>query len=152
MVERITLHERMRRVLRIRNDSPRTEQAYIRAVPMFAAHFGQPPDQLGAPEILAHAPTHLGQGSQGPLRPTLAHRPRTAARLVAVHQSSRSALHQSEGSLACVEPHHRPARRPLCVDDLADTEEIAIWVDDGELSKAPRLVFQCVHSRDTGTR
>ena len=39
MVERITLRERMRRVLRIRNDSPRTEQAYLRAVAQFAAHW-----------------------------------------------------------------------------------------------------------------
>ena len=47
----LSLRDRMRRALRIRNYSPRTEQAYIRAVAKFAAHFGQPPHQLGAPEI-----------------------------------------------------------------------------------------------------
>lgn len=51
MVTGIPLRERMRRTLRIRNYSPRTEEAYIRAVAKFAAHFGRPPDQLGAPEI-----------------------------------------------------------------------------------------------------
>ncbi len=51
MVTGSSLRETMRRALRIRNLSPSTEKAYIRAVASFAAFFGRSPDQLGAPEI-----------------------------------------------------------------------------------------------------
>lgn len=40
----------------------------------------------------------------------------------------------------------------LWVDHLPDAQEIAIGVADGKLSKAPRLVFQAVHSRNSGLR
>lgn len=45
------LRERMRSILRSRNYSPRTEEAYIHAVARFARHFGRSPDQLGAAEV-----------------------------------------------------------------------------------------------------
>ena len=51
--------------------------------------------------------------------------------------------------LGGADEHVRPQ---LWVDDLSDAQEIAIWVNDGELSKAPRLVFKGVHSWDTSMR
>ena len=36
----------------------------------------------------------------------------------------------------------------LLVDDLTDSYQVAIGVDDGELAKAPWFVFQKVHARD----
>ncbi len=45
------LRERMRSILRTRNYSPRTEEAYISAVARFARHCGKPPDQLGAAQV-----------------------------------------------------------------------------------------------------
>lgn len=48
------LRERMRSILRTRNYSPRTEEIYIDAVAHFARHFGKPPDQLGAAQVLEY--------------------------------------------------------------------------------------------------
>ncbi len=48
MVQRITLRERMRRALRIRNMSRCTEQVCLGAAASFAAHLGRPPDQPAA--------------------------------------------------------------------------------------------------------
>lgn len=48
------LREKMRAILRARNYSPRTEEAYITAVRRFAEHFRTPPDQLGAEHIVAY--------------------------------------------------------------------------------------------------
>lgn len=45
------LRERMVRVLRARNYSPRTIQAYVSAVARFARHFGKSPDQLGPAQV-----------------------------------------------------------------------------------------------------
>ncbi len=48
-----------------------------------------------------------------------------------------------------------PARDPwtrLWPDDLADAQEIAIRIHDGEFPQAPRLVFQSGHARDAGVR
>ena len=47
----ISLRERMRQALRIRNMSPRTEHIYIDLVARFALHFHRSPDRLGLPEI-----------------------------------------------------------------------------------------------------
>lgn len=46
-----SLRERMRRALRIRNMSPRTERIYIDLVAGFSLHFHRSPDRLGLPEI-----------------------------------------------------------------------------------------------------
>ena len=51
--------------------------------------------------------------------------------------------------LGGADEHVRPQ---LWVDDLSDAQEIAIWVDDCELAKAPRLIFKAVHSRDASMR
>ena len=48
------LRERMRSILRTRNYSPRTEATYIDAVAHFARHFGKPPDQLGAAQVIEY--------------------------------------------------------------------------------------------------
>jgi integrase/recombinase XerD len=48
------LRERMRAILRARNYSSRTEETYIAAVGRFARHFGTPPDQLGAEQIVSY--------------------------------------------------------------------------------------------------
>lgn len=48
------LRERMRSILRSRNYSPRTEEAYIHGVAGFARHFGKRPDQLGAAEVIEY--------------------------------------------------------------------------------------------------
>lgn len=45
------LREQMRRVLRIRNVSPRTEYIYIHMVACFAAHFRRSPDRRGSPHL-----------------------------------------------------------------------------------------------------
>ena len=45
------LREQMRRALRIRNVSSRTEYIYIHMVAGFAAHFRRSPDRLGRPQI-----------------------------------------------------------------------------------------------------
>ena len=45
------LRERMRAILRTRNYSPRTEEAYINAVARFARHFRRSPAELGPREI-----------------------------------------------------------------------------------------------------
>jgi integrase/recombinase XerD len=45
------LREQMRRALRIRNMSSRTEYIYIHMVAAFAAHFHRSPDRLGRPHI-----------------------------------------------------------------------------------------------------
>lgn len=45
------LRERMRKALRIRNVSARTEYIYIHMVACFAAHFRRSPDRLGRPHI-----------------------------------------------------------------------------------------------------
>ena len=45
------LREQMRRALRIRNVSPRTEYIYIHMVAGFAAHFRRSPDRLGRPHV-----------------------------------------------------------------------------------------------------
>jgi len=45
------LRERMRRLLRVRNYSPRTEETYIEAIARFARHFGRSPAELGKREI-----------------------------------------------------------------------------------------------------
>ncbi len=47
----VSLRQRMIRALRIRNMSPRTEEAYVRAVAAFARYFSRPPDQLGREEV-----------------------------------------------------------------------------------------------------
>lgn len=47
----LSLRERMRQAIRIRNYSSRTERVYLDAVARFARHFGRPPDQLGRSEI-----------------------------------------------------------------------------------------------------
>jgi integrase/recombinase XerD len=47
------LRQRMLEDLRIRNYAPTTAVCYIRAVAEFAAHFKEPPDQLGPEEIRA---------------------------------------------------------------------------------------------------
>ncbi len=46
-----SLRERMRAILRTRNDSIRTEKTYIGAVARFAEHFHRSPERLGAAEI-----------------------------------------------------------------------------------------------------
>jgi integrase/recombinase XerD len=48
------LREKMRAILRTRNYSPRTEEAYLTAVIRFARHFGTPPDQLGADHVMTY--------------------------------------------------------------------------------------------------
>lgn len=45
------LREQMRKVLRVRNVSPRTEYIYIHMVACFAAYFHRSPDRLGRPHI-----------------------------------------------------------------------------------------------------
>jgi integrase/recombinase XerD len=40
------LRQRMIDDMKIRNMSPNTQKAYIRAVQNFSRHFGQPPDRL----------------------------------------------------------------------------------------------------------
>lgn len=45
------LRERMRRAMRIRNLSPRTEQIYLHSVARFAQHFRRSPDRLGLGDI-----------------------------------------------------------------------------------------------------
>ena len=36
----------------------------------------------------------------------------------------------------------------LLLNDLANAQEITVWIDDGELSQAPRLIFKKLHARD----
>jgi integrase/recombinase XerD len=48
------LQEKMRAILRARNYSPRTEQAYITAVRRFAQHFHTPLDQLGPEHVVTY--------------------------------------------------------------------------------------------------
>jgi site-specific recombinase XerD len=40
--------------MQMRNFSPHTREAYVRAVAQFARHFNKPPDQLGTPEVHAY--------------------------------------------------------------------------------------------------
>jgi len=48
------MRERMRSILRSRNYSPRTEEAYVNGVARFARHFGKSPDHLGAAEVIEY--------------------------------------------------------------------------------------------------
>lgn len=45
------LRQRLIEKLRLKNYSPKTQQAYVAAVAHFARHFGRSPDQLGPEEI-----------------------------------------------------------------------------------------------------
>ena len=45
------LRQRMLDDLQLRGFSPRTQEAYVRAVRQLAAHFHRPPDQLGEDEL-----------------------------------------------------------------------------------------------------
>src|SRR6202171_4671991 len=45
------LRQRMLEDLKMRNLSPRTQEAYIRAVAKFAKHFGKSPDLLGPDDV-----------------------------------------------------------------------------------------------------
>jgi integrase/recombinase XerD len=48
------LRQRMLEDMQMRNLSPHTQEAYLRAVAKFALHFGKPPDQLGREDIRAY--------------------------------------------------------------------------------------------------
>ena len=45
------LRQRMLDDMRIRNFSPHTQESYLQQISLFARHFGQSPEQLGAEEI-----------------------------------------------------------------------------------------------------
>jgi integrase/recombinase XerD len=48
------LRQRMLEDMQLRNLSPNTQEAYVRAVAKFAQHFGKSPEVLGPPEIRAY--------------------------------------------------------------------------------------------------
>ena len=48
------LRQRMIEDMQLRNFSPHTREAYVRAVAKFAKHFARPPDQLGPEEVRAY--------------------------------------------------------------------------------------------------
>ncbi len=56
------LRQRMLDDLRMRNLSPHTEEAYLRAVTKFAQYFGKSPELLGPSEIRAYLLTLTKQG------------------------------------------------------------------------------------------
>ena len=56
------LRQRMLDDIRMRNLSPHTQEAYLRAVAKFAQHFGKSPESLGLPEIRAYLLALIKQG------------------------------------------------------------------------------------------
>ncbi|MCH8150129.1 MAG: phage integrase N-terminal SAM-like domain-containing protein [Planctomycetes bacterium] len=48
------LRQRMIEDMQLRNFSPHTQEAYVRAVAKFAKHFGRSPDRLGPEEVRAY--------------------------------------------------------------------------------------------------
>jgi hypothetical protein len=62
------LRQRMIDDMKIRNMSPNTQKAYIRAVQNFSRHFGQPPDRLTFEHVRQyqlHLSTDRGRGHEG---------------------------------------------------------------------------------------
>jgi integrase/recombinase XerD len=57
------LRQRMLEDMQMRNLSPRTHEAYLRAVAKFAQHFGKSPDQLGREDIRAYLLTLIQRGA-----------------------------------------------------------------------------------------
>src|SRR5882672_3849406 len=57
------LRQRLIDDLRMRNLSPHTQDAYVRAVALFAKHFGKSPDQLGRQHIREYL-LHLINGKK----------------------------------------------------------------------------------------
>ncbi len=57
------LRQRMLEDMQMRNLSPHTQEAYIRAVAKFALHFGKSPDQLGREDIRAYLLALIRRGA-----------------------------------------------------------------------------------------
>jgi len=57
------LRQRMLEDMQMRNLSPHTQEAYVRAVAKFALHFAKPPDQLGREDIRAYLLALIRRGA-----------------------------------------------------------------------------------------
>jgi site-specific recombinase XerD len=57
------LRQRLLEDMKMRNLSPHTQEAYLRAVAKFAQHFGKSPDQLGREDIRAYLLALIQRGS-----------------------------------------------------------------------------------------
>src|SRR2546427_571575 len=93
------LRQRMLEDLQIRNYSPHTVDAYLRAVAQFAKHFRTSPDRLGAEHIRTYHPHTPGQGETRSLRDAL---PRPAAAAAALLEALSTPFLALSGA-----PHHR---------------------------------------------
>ena len=55
------LRQRMIEDMQLRNFSPHTQEAYVRAVAKFAKHFGRAPDLLGPVDVRAYLLDMVGR-------------------------------------------------------------------------------------------
>jgi integrase/recombinase XerD len=60
------LRQRMLDDMQMRNLTPNTREAYVRAVARFALHFNTPPDQLGTPEVRTYLLHLVKEGKASP--------------------------------------------------------------------------------------